>query len=382
MSKKNVAKMLANLKQSAGKPIIFPVEETPMNTPPWTQTYLDSCARARIAPKTMKTYRFLVKSITNDYGLDLQTCSEEQLMATLDKIQARTKPNSYALYAGQTRRMLRFLDRDKLAKKIPRVRKPDRATEVKEKVLPAGDVERLIRGARNRVQRLIITLLYETGARPGEIANLSIRDLQFDEHSAILALTGKTGTRKRRVYLATPDLRGHINDHVKKDDPSAPLFLTQWGTRFGYSAIYELVRALGTKILKKRIYPYQLRHTKATLDSSHFTDRQMMELFGWRTPLMVSVYSHLTMRDVDAKDLALHGMKPREEILQPIVSVLRCPSCNEDNAAFSVYCVKCGHVLSSGNADLIAALQDGKFISSLAKNPQFIEALKKALTTA
>jgi hypothetical protein len=90
-----------------------------MPAPSWTQTYLDSCARVGVAPKTMRTYRFLVKSITNDYGLDLQTCSEEQLMATLDKIQARTKPNTYSLYAGQTRRMLRFLDRDKLAKKVP-----------------------------------------------------------------------------------------------------------------------------------------------------------------------------------------------------------------------------------------------------------------------
>jgi integrase len=352
-----------------------------MSKVPWTKAFLDSCARVGVAPKTMRTYRFLVKSITNDYGLDLQTCSEEQLMATLDRIQARTKPSSYALYAGQTRRMLRFLDRDKLAKKVPRVRKPDRTTQVKEKVLPAGDVERLIRGARNRIQRLIVTLLYETGARPGEIANLSVRDLQFDEYSAILALTGKTGTRKRRVYLATPDLRGHINDHPLKDNPNAPLFLTQQGTRFGYPAIYDLIKTLGSKVLKKRINPYQLRHTKATLDSMSFTDRQMMELFGWRTPLMVSTYSHLSMRDVDAKDLAVHGLKPREETVQPIASVLRCPSCQEDNAAFSVYCVKCGHVLSSGNADLIAALQDGKFISSLAKNPQFIEALRKALTT-
>lgn len=353
-----------------------------MPNPPWTKSYLEACARPGVSPRTMETYKFLVDSITNHYGLDLQTCTQEQLLATLDKIREHTKPSSYQLYAGQTRRMLRFLDREKLADKVPRVRKPDRATEIKEQLLPPSEVERLIRGARNRVQRLIIVLLYETGARAGEIANLRIRDVQFDEFSAIVALTGKSGSRKRRVYAAVPDLRGHLNDHPMKDNPNAPLFLTQQGSGFGYPAIYDMVRTLGSKILKKDIHPHQLRHSKATLDSRSFTDREMMSLFGWKTPHMISIYSHLSMRDVDDKDLVLHGLKPREETLRPIVHVQRCPACKEENAPYSVYCGKCGGVLGSGSgADVMAALQDTKFISALVKNKEFVEALRKALTS-
>lgn len=346
---------------------------------PWTKTFLDHCARSSVQPTTMRIYSFLVQSITNHYGLDLQTCTETQLLTTMDNIRTRTKPSSYSLYAGTSRRILRFLDRKDLADKIPMVRKPDRATQIKDQLLSPNEVESLIRGARNRVQRLLVELLFETGARCGEIANLRIRDIQFDEFSAIVALTGKTGTRKRRVFDAVPDLRAHLNDHPQKDNPDAPLFLTQHGTRFGYSAIYDLIRTLGSKILKKDIHPHQLRHSKATQDSKFFTDREMMELYGWKSPIMVGTYSHLSMRDVDDKDLVLHGLKPREEVLRPLVHAQHCPTCKEANAPFSIYCVKCGHVLGTGDTDIGAALQDSKFIKSLASNAEFIEALRKAL---
>jgi len=61
---------------------------------------------------------------------------------------------------------------------------------------------------------------------------------------------------------------------------------------------------------------------------------------------MVSVYSHISMKDVDDKDLVLHGLKSKEEILRPIVEVIKCASCQAENAPFSIYCQKCGAVLS------------------------------------
>jgi integrase/recombinase XerD len=354
-----------------------------MTRPPWVESYLNFCARSGPTPRTMRLYTYLVNSITNHYGLDLQTCTEQQLMAGLDKIRTAIKPSTYSLYSGITRRALNFLDREDLAKKIPQLKQPDRETRVKEQLLMSADIDRLIRGAGTRTERLLITLLYETGARCGEIANLRIRDLQFDEFSAILALTGKSGTRKRRVYAAVPDLRQHVNDHPLKDNPEAPLFLTHIGTRYGYPAIYDMMRKLGQRILKKPIHPHQLRHSKATLDSRHFTDREMMQLYGWKTPLMVGTYSHLSMRDVDEKDLTLHGLKPREETLRPIVNVQPCPVCKEENAPYSVYCGKCGCVLGSGtNGSIMTALQDGKFIAALVKNKQFIDALRKAVISA
>jgi ribosomal protein L40E len=60
---------------------------------------------------------------------------------------------------------------------------------------------------------------------------------------------------------------------------------------------------------------------------------------------MVGVYSHLSMRDVEDKDLVLHGLKTREEILKPIMQVRICPKCKAENAPVAVYCHKCGGIL-------------------------------------
>jgi ribosomal protein L40E len=108
----------------------------------------------------------------------------------------------------------------------------------------------------------------------------------------------------------------------------------------------------------------------------------MMTLFGWKRPDMVSVYSHLSMRDVDDKDLILHGLKTKEDVLKPLVQVQRCLRCNEENAPIAIYCAKCGNVLPDTKMTLSSILQDPKFIDALTQNQQFIASLKKALKIA
>lgn len=61
---------------------------------------------------------------------------------------------------------------------------------------------------------------------------------------------------------------------------------------------------------------------------------------------MVGAYSHLSMRDVEDKDLVLHGLKTKEEILRPIMQIQKCGKCHADNAPIAVYCQECGAVLS------------------------------------
>jgi len=77
----------------------------------------------------------------------------------------------------------------------------------------------------------------------------------------------------------------------------------------------------------------------------------MMLRFGWKHPEMVSVYSHLSMRDVDDRDLILHGLKPPDEALRPISEVRVCPKCKAENAPVAIYCHKCGVVLDHAIED-------------------------------
>ena len=191
----------------------------------------------------------------------------------------------------------------------------------------------------------------ETGGRRGEIYKLRIKDVQFDEYGAIVWLNGKTGVRRRRVYGAVADLRDQINN-PKRSDPEATLLCKPDGSSFTSLQFYRHVKKMGWRILKKNIHPHMFRHSRATEDSRYFTDREMMKLFGWKRPEQVSVYSHLSMRDVEEKDLVLHGLKPREEILRPLTEIRRCPTCSQENAPIALYCVKCGAILQNDKTKL------------------------------
>jgi integrase len=84
--------------------------------------------------------------------------------------------------------------------------------------------------------------------------------------------------------------------------------LNSRGGPFNKQVLYRHIKILGWRILKKDIHPHMLRHTRATLDSKLFTDLELMLLFDWKRPDMIRVYSRLSMRDVDDKDLVLHGL--------------------------------------------------------------------------
>jgi integrase len=278
-------------------------------------------------------------------GVDLATVSEHDLLAFLDRFRSTHSIYYYGELLVVVKMVLRYLKRGELADGIPNPKRPDRAEQVKKKVLSGEDRRKLVEKAPTLQDRVVIELFDETGARRAEIHNLRIKDVGFDQYGGILWLTGKTGTRRRRVYTSVPDLRELINQHPQHDNPEALLWLTGHGTPLSYRQFYIRIRNLGLRILGRPIHPHMFRHTRATEDSRNFTDREMMLLFGWKRPDIVGVYSHLSMRDVEDKDLVLHGLKSREEVLKPIMQVRVCGKCKQENAPVAVYCNKCGAIL-------------------------------------
>ena len=291
-------------------------------------------------------YAFHLNSMLKN-GLDVKTASLEEIKRWLAEYQANHKIATYGNKVGIIKDALKYLGREDDLKQIRTPRMPDRSELIQNNLIPDADIARLIHEAPTLRDRLLVEMFFELGGRRGEIANIKIKDVQFDKYGAIVMLSGKTGTGPRRVYDCVTDLRAYLNEHTAKDDPNATLFLTLEGKRpLHYGSIYSRIRELGMKILKHPIHPHQFRHTRATKDARYFTDREMMKLNRWKRPDMVGVYAHLSMRDVEDKDLVLHGLKAKEDILRPIVETRKCKTCHEENAPIAIYCIKCGAVLS------------------------------------
>jgi integrase/recombinase XerD len=343
----------------------------------WVSRFLAHAKRGGITEQSVKYYEKHCHLTRDRYGLDLESCSEDEFTAVLDEL-SKLSRSYYRQWVVFLRRVLKFLKRFDLLEVAVLPKSEDRATKIRSKVLSREEIERLIREAPDLQDRLLVELLYESGARLGEIYNLKIKDVGFDEYGAIIWLSGKSGTRKRRIYSAVPDLRRHLNEHPEKNDPNTRLFHYSHDRRSGKFHIWTLynrIRALGNQILGKNIHPHMFRHTRATEDSKYFTDREMMLMMGWRKADQISIYSHLSMRDVEDKDLVLHGLKPKEEILKPITTIKKCPKCNEENAPIAIYCNKCGTTLTQGTGQ-----QDTKdIVEQIIKNPEAFKLLRDAM---
>ena len=293
--------------------------------PPWAQQWFDSKRAAGLAETSLRKYESDLKAL----GLDLSSSDISTIKTRLAECSRHYSRAVLRHLAIIVKQILRDLGREDDAKKI---KLPKRA-ESRVVVYSNVDLDTITANCRTLRDRLLIAILEETGARRGELYNMRIKDVQFDEHSAILWLCGKTGTRQRRVYAAKGDLAQYLEIHPERGNPEAKFWLNKNGDPLSYGGFWRVVHRIGRRALNRDIYPHGFRHTAATHDVKAYTDREMMIRYGWSRPDMVGVYAHLSARDVDEKDLALHGVNGGRF----------CPNCHGVNTPIAKFCQNCGH---------------------------------------
>lgn len=110
----------------------------------------------------------------------------------------------------------------------------------------------------------IIELLMSTGIRVGELVNLNIENINFNERECVVF--GK-GESERIVYF---DARTkiHLIQYLKsRNDENNALFVSfnRPHRRLGIKGVETFLRKLGEKSNISRVYPHKFRRTMATL---------------------------------------------------------------------------------------------------------------------
>jgi len=291
--------------------------------PAWARDWFDSKRAAGLAETTLVKYESDLKALDLDISSSdvpaikkrLAECSRHYSRAVLRHIVIIVK------------QILRDLDREKDADAIRLPKRP----EPRIVLYSNADLNAILANCRNLRDRLLFAILMETGARRGELYNMRIKDVQFDEHSGIVWLHGKTGTRQRRVYTAQDALEEYLEAHPHRDDPEARFWLNKDQQPLSYQGFWKIVHRIGRRSLGRDIYPHGFRHSAATRDAKTYTDREMMIRYGWTRADMVGIYAHLSARDVDEKELYLHGLNNRT-----------CPRCHSKVSFTAKFCESCG----------------------------------------
>jgi len=227
-------------------------------------------------------------------------------------------------------------------------------------LLTKEDIENQVDAAKNPRDKAFIYLLYESGARIGELIDLTVGDIEDRKHGKKITIDGKTGARRLPLVESVPHLNNWLNKHPNPEK-DAPLWCKiQQGSaddQLGYRYIREkiLKKNMDRADIEKPSNPHHYRHSRASFLANEMTEAQLCEWFGWVQGSDVpSKYVHLSGRDIDNAYDQLHGLyEPDEEEQTP--DVVECPRCQELNEPNAAFCMRCGFALDQETA---AELED------------------------
>lgn len=143
-----------------------------------------------------------------------------------------------------------------------RIHKIKANQQVKE-VISDEEIEKMRDQCSCKRDLAILDFLYSTGIRVGELVNLNISDINFEERECIVF--GKGG-KERKVYFDAK-AKIHLQNYLAvRNDSNPALFVTldAPSTRLKISGVEIRMRELGKRSLVNRIYPHKFRRTMAT----------------------------------------------------------------------------------------------------------------------
>ena len=214
-----------------------------------------------------------------------------------------------------------------------------------ESLLTQEDVKKLEEKATSIRDKSLISVLWESGARVGELGTLQLKNVAFDEFGCKILVNGKTGMRRVRLVNSAPNLLEWINQHPNRNNPESCVWVNiekHFGQQMKHRNIMETLKRIAARAeIKKPVNPHHFRHSRATYMAQFLTEAQLKEYFGWvQESKMAAQYVHLSGKQVDDAILRMHGLKEPDK-KEDILKQKQCPRCKTLNDHNNQYCEKC-----------------------------------------
>lgn len=185
---------------------------------------------------------------------------------------------------------------EELVESPMRTMRPPHVPDVPVPVLNDDQLRALLRACEgksfeDRRDTAMIRLLIDTGMRRGELAGMTIEDVDFDQNLAFVV--GK-GQRPRSVPFGRKTavaLDRYLRERAHHPHAQSPAFwLGQRGAIQG-NGVQQIVQKRGRQAGMKGLHPHQLRHSFASdWLSQGGNEGDLMQLAGWRSRAMLNRY--------------------------------------------------------------------------------------------
>ncbi len=214
------------------------------------------------------------------------------------------KPSSIVRKIASIKGFFRFLNARQEIKNNPSLdvsspKVPNRLP----KVLSIDEIEKLLIGKMDLMDKAIFELLYATGLRVSELVNLTVDNIDFKRNT--VRTIGK-GSKERIIPLgskAKTALKAYLADREIKIKLMSPkylkadmVFLNQHGGAISRQYVYSFIKEQG-KIINKNISPHTIRHSFATHLLENGADlRVVQELLGHSSIVTTQLYTHISKK--------------------------------------------------------------------------------------
>lgn len=200
--------------------------------------YLKSIERDGWSKATVKNNLDIMKFLVSHIHTDLDKLTEDDIDDYCDAVNDWCRKNGKPVsdvtkkqYKVGLSRFLRKYGEKTRNKNLTELSKFNMGraslkSKLPEDILTVEEVDRMIEAASSIRDKALVSLMYESGARRGEIEKCRIKDVKSHPHGFHIVLNSKTGARQVLLVRCQTFLREWLNYHPLGDDPNAPLFVT------------------------------------------------------------------------------------------------------------------------------------------------------------
>lgn len=241
-------------------------EKSNISNSEYLRLYLAAKQIEGCSERTIQYYRTTVEKMLGIIQTPVRKISTEEIREYLADYQKIN--NCGRVTVDNIRRNISsfftWLEEENYILKSPmrRIHKIKTKTIVKETISDEA-IEKLRDGCECIRDLAMVDLLYSTGVRVGELVNLNIADIDFEDRECVVF--GK-GNKERKVYFDAK-AKLHLQKYLDtRDDDNEALFVSLDAphNRLQISGVEIRIRQLGRKQNLTRIHPHKFRRSMAT----------------------------------------------------------------------------------------------------------------------
>lgn len=290
-----------------------------------------------LSDKTVKAYQIDLMQFTKfliekSFSVEITHITKIEIREFLESISS-LKPKSIKRKIATIKAMFNYLEFEDriLLNPLRKMRINIREPKNLPNVMNIGEIRRIFRVAysRNTIIKdtkiysyletyrdvVVVELLFATGARVSEIANLTTENV--DVNTGSITIKGK-GNKERIIQVCnTEALRALKNYQILFDDRiknSGGFFLVnRLGKKLSDQSIRTVVKHLAVKAgIQKRITPHTFRHSFGTLLLEQDVDiKYISSLLGHSSIMTTQIYTHVNR---EKQKQILQMKHPRKDI--------------------------------------------------------------------